>query len=229
MRAKGHDVSVRPGRAALATALCFLAMVTPADAGTVTGVIRSIVRKGVPAATAVVYADPIEAAARKAPQRVMLRQRNKTFLPRVLAVQAGSTVEFPNDDDIFHNVFSLSTSTPFDLGLYRSGDTRSRTFTAPGVYRVFCNIHPQMSAFIVVTPSPFVTVASADGRFSLDLPAGRYMLTALSERAEVVSIEITASEGASTAPELTLDESTWAFAQHKNKFGQNYPAAAYRR
>ena len=225
----GYDLTVRIGVVSVAAALCLLSMVTPVDAGTVTGVIRTVVRKGVPAATAVVYAEPIETAAQKAPQRVMLRQRNKTFLPRVLAVQAGSTVEFPNDDDIFHNVFSLSSPTPFDLGLYRAGDTRMRTFTAPGVYRVFCNIHPQMSAFIVVTPSPFVTVASADGRFTLDLPAGRYRLTALSERAEAVSIEITASEGASTAPELTLDESAWAFTQHKNKFGQNYPAAAYRR
>jgi plastocyanin len=224
----GYDLSVRNGLAAMATALCLFSMVTPVDAGTVTGVIRTIVRKGVPAATAVVYADPIETAVQKAPQRVMLRQRNKTFLPRVLAVQAGSTVEFPNDDDIFHNVFSLSTPAPFDLGLYRSGDTRVRAFTAAGLYRVFCNIHPQMSAFIVVTPSPYTTVASADGRFTLDLPPGRYMLTALSERAAAVSIEITATEGASTVQELMLDESAWVFTQHKNKFGQNYPAAAYR-
>lgn len=225
----GYDVSVRSALAAVATVLCFLSTVTPVDAGTVTGVIRIIVRKGVPAAIAVVYADPIETAAQKAPQRVMLRQRNKTFLPRVMAVQAGSTVEFPNDDDIFHNVFSLSSPAPFDLGLYRAGDTRVRMFAAPGMYRVFCNIHPQMSAFIVVTPSPYATVASADGRFTLELPPGRYMLTALSERAAAVSVEITATEGALTAPELMLDESAWVFTQHKNKFGQNYPAAAYRR
>lgn len=222
-------MTVRIGLASLATALSVLSLATSVDAGTVTGVIRTIVRKGAPAATAVVYAEPIETAAQKAPQRVMLRQRNKTFLPRVLAVPTGSTVEFPNDDDIFHNVFSLSSPSPFDLGLYRAGDTRDRTFAAPGIYRVFCNIHPQMSAFIVVTPSPYATVASADGRFTLELPPGRYMLTALSERAAAVSIEITASEGASAAPELTLDESAWVFAQHKNKFGQNYPAAAYRR
>jgi plastocyanin len=213
----------------MAAACCFVSMLTPVDAGTVTGVIRTIVRKGAPAAAAVVYADPIATAAQKAPQRVMLRQRNRTFQPRVLAVPAGSTVEFPNDDDIFHNVFSLSRPMPFDLGLYRAGDTRERTFTAPGVYRVFCNIHPQMSAFIVVTPSPFATVASPEGRFTLDLPAGRYMLTAVSERAAAVSVEITASEGASAAPELMLDESAWVFTQHKNKFGQDYPAAAYRR
>lgn len=222
-----YDFNMRIRLAALSIALCVAALV-PVDAGTVTGVIRTVTRKGVPAATAVVYAEPIAAASQRAPQRVSLRQRNKTFQPRVLAVQAGSTVEFPNDDTIFHNVFSLSGPAPFDLGLYRSGDTRTRTFAGPGVYRVFCNIHPQMSAFIVVAPSPFVTVASPDGRFTLDLPAGRYMLTALSERAEAVSVEMTSSEGASTAPELILDESTWVFSKHRNKFGQDYPAAAYR-
>src|SRR5262245_52623943 len=101
-----HSAFRSPTLRAVAAALCCLVTVPPADAGTVTGVIRTVVRKGTPAATAVVYADPIQSAAQKSPQRVMLRQRNKTFLPRVLAVQAGSTVEFPNDDDIFHNVFS---------------------------------------------------------------------------------------------------------------------------
>ena len=199
------------------------------DAGTVTGVIRTVVRKGVPAATAVVYAEPIETAAQRAPQRVTLRQRNKSFLPRVLAVQSGSTVEFPNDDDIFHNVFSLSGPVPFDLGLYRAGDTRVRTFAGPGIYRVFCNIHPQMSAFIVVTTQPIHDRGVSRWTIHARSADRTLRLTALSERAAAVSVEITSSEGASTAPELMLDESTWVFSQHKNKFGQDYPAAAYRR
>jgi hypothetical protein len=94
---------------------------------------------------------------------------------------------------------------------------------------VFCNIHPQMSAMIVVAPSGFATVASADGRFTLELPPGRFRLTALSERASPVSVELTSTQGASVAPELTLDESAWTLAQHKNKFGKDYPADAYRR
>jgi plastocyanin len=171
----------------------------------------------------------VDAPASRAARRVVLTQKNKTFQPRVLAVPAGSSVDFPNNDGIFHNVFSLSGPQPFDLGLYRAGETKQRTFATPGIYRVFCNIHPQMTAVIVVTPSAFTTVAGADGRFTLDLPPGRYKITALSERAAAVSVDATSSAGASTAPELTLDESAWGFVQHKNKFGKEYPAAAYQR
>lgn len=200
-----------------------------AAAGPVNGTVRIVARAGVAPATAIVYAEPVDAPAARTARRVTLGQKNKTFQPRVLAVPAGSSVDFPNNDGIFHNVFSLSGPQPFDLGLYRAGDTKQRTFTAPGLYRVFCNIHPQMTAMIVVTPSAFTTVAGSDGRFTLDLPPGRYRITALSERAAAVSVEATSTAGVSTAPELTLDESAWGFVQHKNKFGKDYPAAAYQR
>ena len=203
--------------------------VTHAGAGPVTGIVRTVGRPDVPPATAVVYAEPIDAAAPRAPRRFTLAQKNKTFQPRVLAVPLGSFVDFPNNDGIYHNVFSLSGPQPFDLGLYRAGDTRQRTFTTAGTYRVFCNIHPQMTAIIVVAPSGFIALAAPDGRFTLDLPPGRYRMTALSERSPPVSVETTSTQGASTVPELTLDESAWAFAQHKNKFGTDYPSAAYQR
>jgi plastocyanin len=198
-------------------------------AGAVTGIVRTVARSGVSPAAAVVYAEPIDAPATRAPRRFTLVQKNKTFQPHVLAVPIGSTVDFPNNDPIYHNVFSLSGPQPFDLGLYRAGETRPRTFTSPGTYRVFCNIHPQMTAIVVVAPSAFTAVASPDGRFTLDLPPGRFRLTAMSERTAPVSIEIASTQGASAAPELTLDESTWAFAQHKNKFGKDYPSAAYQK
>jgi plastocyanin len=218
-------------RMSVAISAVVLAMMAPCRvfAGPVTGVVRTVARAGVAPAAAVVYAEPIESAAPRAPRRFTLTQKNKTFQPHVLAVPVGSTVEFPNNDGIYHNVFSLSGPQPFDLGLYRAGETRPRTFADAGIYRVFCNIHPQMSAIIVVAPSAFTTVAAPDGRFTLDLPPGRYRLTAMSERASPVSIELTSTAGASTAPEMTLDESAWAFAQHKNKFGKDYPAAAYPR
>jgi len=192
-------------------------------------VVRTVAQKSSPAATPVVYAEPLEQTVPRQPQKVVLGQKNKTFQPRVVAVPVGSTVEFPNNDQIFHNVFSLSLPQPFDLGLYRAGESRSRTFTQPGVYRVFCNIHPQMSAIIVVAPSPYVAVVPPDGRFSLELPAGRYRLTALSERADTITADVTSVQGLTTAPDLQLDESTWKSTQHKNKFGQDYPAAAYNR
>jgi plastocyanin len=222
-RRSGHNVI----RRAVSSIALWAVASTQLHAGTVTGVVRTVARDGVSPATAVVYAEPIDMVAPRTPRRVTLGQKNKTFQPRVLSVPVGSTVEFPNDDLIYHNVFSLSRPQPFDLGLYRAGDSRSRTFAGPGIYRVFCNIHPQMAAVIVVAPSGFTTVASPDGRFTLDLPPGRYRVTAVSERASPVSTEITSTEGASTAPELTLNESAWVFAQHPNKFGKDYPAAAY--
>jgi len=215
-------------RTAAAVAAWALAA-SSASAGPVNGTVRTLARAGVAPAAIVVYAEPVDAPASRAARRVVLTQKNKTFQPRVLAVPAGSSVDFPNNDGIFHNVFSLSGPQPFDLGLYRAGETKQRTFATPGIYRVFCNIHPQMTAVIVVTPSVFTTVAGADGRFTLDLPPGRYKITALSERAAAVSVDATSSAGASTAPELTLDESAWGFVQHKNKFGKEYPAAAYQR
>lgn len=200
-----------------------------AGAGPVSGTVRTVTRDGVAPATAIVYAEPLDAAAPPARGRFTLAQKNKAFQPHVLAVPAGSTVAFPNNDQIFHNVFSLAAPQPFDLGLYRAGATRERTFSRPGTYRVFCNIHPQMTALVIVVPTPHTTTVGADGRFVLDLPPGRYKVTALSERADPVSAEVTSVAGAATAPELTLDESAWIFAQHKNKHGQDYPAAAYRR
>jgi plastocyanin len=209
-------------------AACVLAA-SHAAAGPVNGTVRTVARPGVVPSTIVVYAEPLDAPASRAARRVTLGQKNKTFQPRILAVPVGSSVDFPNNDGIFHNVFSLSGPQPFDLGLYRAGETRQRTFTAPGIYRVFCNIHPQMTAIIVVTPSAFTTVAGADGRFTLELPPGRYKITALSERAAAVSVDATSTAGVSTVADVTLDEASWSFVQHKNKFGQEYPAAAYQK
>jgi plastocyanin len=198
-------------------------------AGPVSGLVRTTTRPGVTPATAVVYAEPLDAAAPRRPGQATLTQRNKTFMPHVLAAPVGSSVNFPNEDTIFHNVFSLSGPEPFDLGLYRAGATRARTFMQSGTYRVFCNIHPQMTALVVIVPTPYVTLTGRDGRYTLDLPPGRFRLTALSERAGAVSIEVVSRAGASAAPDLVLDESEWVATQHKNKFGQDYPAAAYKK
>lgn len=200
-----------------------------AEAGPVSGEVRTVGRPGVAAAPAVVYAERIDAPVPRRAGRFTLTQKGKTFHPRVLIVPVGSTVEFPNDDLIFHNVFSLSGVEPFDLGLYRAGESRSRTFTQAATYRVFCNIHPQMSAFIVVAPTPHAVPVDRSGRFVLDLPPGRYRITALSERALPVSVEVASGAGAGTAPPITLDESQWVDVAHQNKHGMDYPASAYKR
>lgn len=199
-----------------------------AGADVLSGTVTTTVRQGASAAAVVVYAEPL---AGKAPARaavpVSLSQKNKAFAPRVLGVPVGTVVHFPNDDDIFHNVFSLTPGSAFDLGLYRAGASKSRTFATPGVVRVFCNIHPQMTALVVTAPTPWVATASPDGSFRLDLPPGRYKLTALSERATPVTAEVTV-KGPTTSPALTLDESAFVAVPHANKFGKPYPASAYK-
>jgi plastocyanin len=200
-----------------------------AGAGPVTGTVRTLTRPGTAAAATVVYAEPLDAAPAPRPSAFALTQKDKTFRPQILAVPIGSTVEFPNQDTIFHNVFSMSGPQPFDLGLYRAGSSRSQTFTQAGEYRVFCNIHPQMTALVLIVGTPYVARPGPDGRFVLDLPPGRYRLTAVSGRAAPASGEVVATAGAVDAPMLTLDESSWAEVRHKNKFGQDYPAAAYKR
>jgi len=96
-----------------------------------------------------------------------IRQVHQSFQPRVLAIPAGTTVDFPNDDPIFHNAFSYSKPKRFDLGKYGKGKSASVTFDKPGIVQVFCDIHASMSAFVWVAPTPFVTQPNASGEFVL--------------------------------------------------------------
>jgi plastocyanin len=197
------------------------------EAGTLSGRVNIIGRAAQSSVTTVVYAESLDVRLTPQPGRYTLLQRNKTFIPRVLAVPVGSTVNFPNNDLIFHNVFSLARPHPFDLGLYRSGSTKSRLFPAAATYRVFCNIHPQMTAVILVLPTSFITEPDSSGAYRLDLPAGRYRVTAWSERSQPTTTEVTVPSTGATSSELTLEESQFVELRHKNKFGQDYPKSAY--
>jgi plastocyanin len=141
-------------------------------------------------------------------RRATIRQRNESFVPRVAAITRGSTVEFPNQDAYFHNVFSLSRGASFDLGRYPQGETRARTFSRPGLVKVYCHLHSDMSATIVVFDHPFYTVPAPDGGFVLDdVPAGRYELAAWHERIgeNVTSIEVTPGGTARVTFVLPID------------------------
>ena len=116
------------------------------------------------------------------PQRASMDQRNETFVPHVLAVTVGTTVDFPNSDRVYHNVFSLSGPRRFDLGRYPAGRSRSVRFDRPGIVRVFCEIHSHMSAFILVFNHRYFAITAPDGRYQIGrVPAGRYTLVAWSE------------------------------------------------
>ena len=159
--------------------------------------------------------------------RVTLAQRNKTFLPHVLPVLVGSKVDFPNSDPIFHNAFSSYSGQIFDVGLYPPGTTRSVQFNRPGVVRVFCNIHPAMSAVILVLGTPWFTTTLRDGSFRLLVPAGTYDLAVFHERATAQTLQqleqriVVGAEGA-RVPNIGVSEAGYLLAPHKNKFGSEY-------
>jgi plastocyanin len=116
--------------------------------------------------------------------RVSLDQRNETFVPHLLAITAGTTVDFPNHDRTYHNVFSLSKAKRFDLGRYAAGSSKSVRFDRPGIVRVFCDIHSHMNAFILVFGHRFFAVTDDDARYVIEgVPPGTYLLSAWFEGA----------------------------------------------
>ena len=118
------------------------------------------------------------------PQRATMDQRNETFVPHVLAITVGTTVDFPNSDNTYHNVFSLRGPRPFDLGRYAAGRSKSVHFDRPGIVRVFCEIHSHMSAFILVFNHRYFAVTATDGRYQIGrVPPGRYTLVAWNDGA----------------------------------------------
>ena len=152
---------------------------------------------GKPAQNAVVWLEAAGDPAPAQPSRVVLDQRNLTFFPHVLAVRVGTTVEFPNNDRVFHNVFSFRDGKKFDLGIYPVGATKQVTFSEPGVSRLFCNIHPNMAGYVVAVDSPWFATSDADGRFSIpDVEPGTYTWRAWRAAGPVVSGSVTVRAGA---------------------------------
>ena len=142
---------------------------------------------------------------RVAPTRVSIVQRGETFIPRVVAVTVGSEVEFPNDDPIYHNVFSLSRAKNFNLGRYPRGATRSVRFDKPGVVKVFCEIHSHMSATVMVFDHPWFAVPGEDGRFGLPgVPQGEQQITAWHERLGDTTIKVHVELGRPTTADFVL-------------------------
>jgi plastocyanin len=158
------------------------------------------------------------------PVTVDITTADKAFSPHVLVVPVGSTVAFPNHDPFNHNVFSLSAEQPFDLGLYGRGETRSVKLENAGIIRVYCNVHAQMSALIVVRNGPHFAQPAGDGSFVLpQVPPGRYLLHAWHERAEEVAEPVEVPAGGLADVAVQLDARGYRFKPHLNKYGQPYP------
>ncbi|HXY40568.1 MAG TPA: carboxypeptidase regulatory-like domain-containing protein [Vicinamibacteria bacterium] len=157
----------------------------------------------------VVYLEsaPQPAFAEPQPRRATLDQRNESFVPYVLAITVGSTVDFPNSDRTYHNVFSLSKARSFDLGRYPRGQSRSVRFDQPGVVRVFCEIHSHMSAWILVFAHPYFAATDAEGRYRIDgVPPGSYTLAAWNDGAVRARREVrVGADGEPVDAEFSLD------------------------
>jgi plastocyanin len=156
---------------------------------------------------AVVYLQtaPRGAFEQNEPGRAVLDQRDETFVPHVLAITTGTTVDFPNSDRIYHNVFSLSKAARFDLGRYPVGHSKAIRFDKPGIVRVFCDIHSHMNAFILVFSHPYFALTDAEGRYRIDkIPPGVYNVIAWNEGVASEPRSATVPDGGATELDFSL-------------------------
>lgn len=219
------------------SAWVFSAIAQPATPTSVRGSVELVgsrdpmVRKHKDFSGVVVWLEPSGAPVRPAipSHPALMVQKNKMFNPHVLAIPVGGSVAFPNYDPIFHNAFSNFNGQIFDVGLYKPGSSRTVVFKREGIVRVFCNIHPQMSAVIAVLGSPYFAVSDKTGAFEiLNVPPGDYQLRAFHERAapetlDVLTRRIKVEWARLELPRLTISESGYLPAPHRNKYGKDYP------
>jgi plastocyanin len=164
------------------------------------------------------------------PKSAQMAQRKKHFVPSILVLPVGSTVSFPNFDPIFHNAFSNFAGPPFDVGLYPPGTVPKVQFKRSGVVRVFCNIHPTMSAVIVVLDTPYIALSNRDGSFRIDdVKPGEYRLHLFHERATEQTVRalernVVVGDAPITLGAIEVSESGYIQTPHSNKYGHDYPA-----
>jgi plastocyanin len=232
----------------VASCLCLLAFVCLAAASmretsTVTGSVSVLRANGSPRTDndtgIVVWLTPVPnqpvtpSTTRSNAVRPKIIQKNKRFETRLLAVEVGTIVDFPNRDPFFHNVFSLYEGKKFDLGLYEAGTTKSVPFDKAGVCFIFCNIHSQMSAVVVVVDTPYFMRLNTAGEFRIsDLSPGRYQLNVWAERCspatlKAASRQITVEGPLTTLGTIQLRESRDLVTAHQNKHGKDYETPVF--
>lgn len=172
--------------------------------------------------------------ARVPAKHARMLQKDKKFSPHILAIQTGTSVDFPNLDPIFHNAFSNYEGQIFDVALYPPGTSRTVQFEKPGIVRVFCNIHPSMSAIIVVVNSNNFTTTDRDGHYSIsNVSPGKYQVHFFSERATPETLakltqNIVVGEDMEPLALVSISETGYLPVAHKNKYGRDYPVDADR-
>ena len=151
-----------------------------------------------------------------------ISQKGRKFVPDLVAITVNEKVEFPNLDPFLHNVFSQSLPRKFDLGSFPKGETKQKDFPLAGVVDVYCNIHPEMAATILVLPNRRHTLAGPDGKFVLDgVPPGDWTIFAYSRRAiKPASAKVSVKPGIETTVDLAIVRG--AEPAHLNKYGEKY-------
>jgi plastocyanin len=225
--------------AALLLSLCCIATAAAGYAETVDASVQArVTRSGKPTAQqagsagVVVWLTPLaptieDSVSAIKPGHYRLVQKDKEFTPHLLVIPTGSSVDFPNLDPFFHNVFSFFNGKRFDLGLYESGSSRIVHFDHDGVSYIFCNIHPEMSAVIVTLSTPYYAVSAADGSINLhEIPPGTYEMHVWAEGSSPRDLDalsrrvlVSTSQKDLGTVEVTVDSH---FHAHKNKFGEDY-------
>lgn len=176
----------------------------------------------------VVFLEPSGPTARvrpAGPTNAVIALDRRQFSPRVRVVMEGSKVEFPNQDPFSHNVFSKMNGG-FDTGVYGRNKTRDQMFGEAGVYPLYCNVHPRMTAFVIALKTPYFTQAGGDGRFEVEgVPPGKYALSVWHDRASMVTREVVVPPAGIGDLRLELDARGYKYVQHKNKLGRDYTSA----
>ena len=200
--------------------------------GTVSGQVSILERPGdvtEDLANTVVFLEPLVTNSKsrvKGDTKATMALDKRQFSPRVTVVMTGSTIEFPNKDPFSHNVFSKANGG-FDTGVFGRNKTKGQKFDDPGVYPLYCNVHPRMTAFVISLSTPWYAQAGADGRFELTgVPAGEYKLTVWHDRATAETRELSVPSAGVRDVRVPLDARGYKFVQHKNKFGKDYTSAS---
>lgn len=179
-----------------------LLAVAPVLAGNIEGVVNGHASADHPF---VISIDDIERPFPPPARPAVIDQKSLRFAPHVLAILAGTTVEFPNDDPLLHNVFSISNAKRFNLGLYGKGAARSVRFDQPGIVQLLCNVHQEMSAYIVVLKNPYYTVAGAGQKFHIaKVPPGRHRVRCWQEELGEKELVLVVPEQGSVSADFSM-------------------------
>jgi plastocyanin len=202
-----------------------IALAAPVQRGSIAGevvVVRAALRSAPPLDQVVVYLEDAPAVDEMPKGPFEMAQADKSFAPPLLIVPVGATVAFPNRDGYYHNVFSPTPDAKFDLGLYRGGIAKTVTLEKPGVVSVYCNIHSQMSANVLVVPNPYYARAGRDGRFEIQrVPRGTFHAVVWSPFGATVRETVQVEAGKETQLRVTLRQRS-TDDRHLNKEGKDY-------